>query len=70
MQTPLKFINHLFPVWALLLSGIVFYFPALFAALKPVLREPLMKTVHGFHPSGPPSAFHQVFPEPADRSEA
>jgi len=49
MQTPLKLITHLFPVWALflsaialllsaialLLSGIAFYFPAAFAALKP-----------------------------------
>ena len=35
MQTPLKLITHLFPVWACLLSAIAFYFPALFAALKP-----------------------------------
>ena len=35
MQTPLKLITHLFPVWALLLSAIAFYFPAPFAALKP-----------------------------------
>ena len=35
MQTPLKHITHLFPVWALLLSAIAFYFPAPFAALKP-----------------------------------
>jgi len=35
MQFPLKLITHLFPVWALLLSAIAFYFPAPFAALKP-----------------------------------
>ena len=35
MQTPLKLITHLFPVWALVLSAIAFYFPAPFVALKP-----------------------------------
>ncbi len=30
-----KFITHLFPVWALLLSGIAYYFPEPFTTLKP-----------------------------------
>lgn len=35
MPFNLKYVTHLFPLWALLLSAIAFYFPAPFAELKP-----------------------------------
>lgn len=35
MHSFFKIFTHLFPLWALLLSGIAFYFPDVFAALKP-----------------------------------
>lgn len=35
MQTTIKLITHLFPIWALLLSVISFYFPESFVSLKP-----------------------------------
>ena len=35
MQNHLKLITRLFPVWALLLSVIAFYFPQTFVSLKP-----------------------------------
>jgi len=47
MQTPLKFIAHLFPVWVLLLSGIAFYFSALFVILKPAIIPLLAVTMLG-----------------------
>ena len=35
MQTRLKIITHLFPIWALLLSVVAFYFPLPFVSMKP-----------------------------------
>ena len=35
MQYYLKYITHLFPVWALLLSAVAFYVPQPFVELKP-----------------------------------
>ena len=52
MQTPLKFITHLFPVWALLLSAIAFYFPAPFAAIKPGSQRTPYENRPWFSPFG------------------